>query len=84
MNNTLLSGKTKNTTVLYEDGWEDKSIYISKELDATVFSFQIHDSHLWMYLLYDCGKEIDRYSPIPDYWDDGLSEEEKNSWKGSA
>lgn len=76
-----------NTTVFYPDGyieWDDSSEFISKELNASVFSFHIHDGDLWMYLLYNNGKVVDQFNPIPDYWDANLSEEEIESWKGNA
>jgi hypothetical protein len=76
-----------NTTVFYPDSylkWDDSSEFISKKLKATVFSFHIHDGDLWMYILYHNGKIIDKFNPIPDYWDDSLSDEEIDSWRGSA
>lgn len=76
-----------NTSVFYPDGyleWDNTSEFLSKELAAKVFSFHIHDGDLWMYILYHSGKIIDQFNPIPDYWDDNLSEEEINSWKGNA
>lgn len=76
-----------NTSVFYPDGyleWDDSSEFISIELNATVFSLHIHDGDLWMYLLYNNGKIVDQFNPVPAYWDDNLSEEEIESWKGSA
>lgn len=76
-----------NTTVFYPDGyieWDDSSAFISKELNATVFSFHIHDGDLWMYLLYNNGQIVDQFNPVPDYWDENLSDEEIASWKGNA
>ena len=64
--------------------WDKSSEFISKELNAPVFSFHIHDGDLWMYLLFVNGKTVDQFNPIPDYWDNNLSEEEIESWKGHA
>ncbi len=75
-----------NTSVLYPDDyleWDDSSEFISRELHAPVFSFHIHDSDFWMYILYHDGEIKDRFNPIPDYWDDALSEKEMNRWKGN-
>jgi hypothetical protein len=76
-----------NTSVLYPDDyleWDNSAEFISRELNATVFSLHIHDSDLWMYILYNNGQVIDKFNPVPDYWEDNLSEEEINSWKGDA
>ncbi|MEP7141536.1 MAG: hypothetical protein ABI707_01640 [Ferruginibacter sp.] len=83
----IISEANGNTSVFYPDGyleWDDSSEFISKELNATVFSFHIHDSDLWMYLLYNNGQIVDQFNPVPDYWDDNLSEKEIESWKGSS
>jgi hypothetical protein len=37
-----------------------------------------------MYELYVNGKTVDQFNPIPDYWSDEMSEEEKASWGGNA
>jgi hypothetical protein len=76
-----------NTSILYPDGyleWDNSSEFISKGLNATVFSFHIHDGDLWMYVLYHNGQLVDQFNPIPDYWDDNFSEVEIASWKGNA
>jgi hypothetical protein len=76
-----------NTSVFYPVGyleWDNSSEFISKELNATVFSFHIHDGDLWMYVLYNNGQVADQFNPVPDYWDDNLSDEEINSWKGNV
>ena len=67
-----------NTSVLYPSGyleWDKSSAFISKELNTTVFSFHIHDADLWMYVLYFNGEIVDQFNPIPDYWDDEISDE---------
>ena len=76
-----------NTTIFYPDGyleWDDSSEFISRELNATVFSLHIHDGDLWMYLLYNNGKVVDQFNPVPDYWDENITNEEIESWKGNA
>jgi hypothetical protein len=76
-----------NTTIFCPYGyveWDDSSEFISRELNATVFSLHIHDSDLWMYLLYNNGKVVDQFNPVPDYWDENITEEEIESWKGNA
>ena len=64
--------------------WDKSSEFISEDLSAPVFSFHIHDGDLWMYVLFVNGEQVDRFNPLPDYWDDNTSKEEMESWKGSA
>jgi hypothetical protein len=71
-----------NVSVFYPNGfveWDESSAYISKELKTTVFSFHIHDGDFWMYILYNNGQIIDQFNPIPDYWDENISDEEMES-----
>jgi len=86
-NYCIIEEANGNTSVLYPDDfteWDDSSKFISKELEATVFSFHIHDGDFWMYTLFHNGFIVDQFNPIPDYWDDNLSKEEIDSWKGNA
>jgi hypothetical protein len=32
-----------------------------------------------MYILYNNGQIIDQFNPIPDYWDENISDEEMES-----
>jgi hypothetical protein len=83
----IVQEENGNTSIFYPDSyleWDDSSAFISKELEAKVFSFHIHDGDLWMYILYDNGNIIDQFNPIPDYWDENISEKEITAWKGNA
>lgn len=83
----IIDEENGNVSVFYPNGyleWDDSSAYLSKELNATVFSFHIHDGDFWMYVLYNDGQIIDQFNPIPDYWDETISDEEIESWKGNA
>ncbi|MBL7712529.1 MAG: hypothetical protein JNL13_08705 [Chitinophagaceae bacterium] len=76
-----------NTTIFYPGSyleWDDSSSFISRALNATVFSLHIHDGDLWMYLLYNNGKLVDQFNPVPDYWDENIPDEETQRWKGNA
>jgi hypothetical protein len=76
-----------NTTIFNPHAfldWEDSSEFISNDLKASVFSFHIHDGDLWMYTLYHNGELIDQFNPIPDYWDENISQDDINILKGSA
>ena len=64
--------------------WDKSSEFISKDLNAPVFSFHIHDGDLWMYIFFVNGEVVDQFNPVPDYWDENTTEEEIQSWKGNA
>lgn len=75
-----------NATVLYPASfldWDGASEHLSKFLNKSVFSLHVHDSDLWMYLFFVNGQEIDRFNPIPDYWEE-LPDDELHSWAGDA
>ncbi len=37
-----------------------------------------------MYVFFVNGETIDQFNPLPDYWQESVSEEEVESWKGNA
>lgn len=83
----VIEEANNNTTIFYPYGyleWDKSSESISRELSAPVFSFHIHDGDLWMYILYVNGQIVDQFNPIPDYWDENISDTEIESWKGDA
>ncbi|MCC9604525.1 hypothetical protein LOC68_27590 [Blastopirellula sp. JC732] len=83
----VLAGEGDRVSILYPSDffdWDAASQYLSRVLSTPVFSFHIHDEDLWMYLLFRKGQPIDAFNPIPDYWDDNLSEEEIFYWSGNA
>ncbi len=57
---------------------------ISSRLQKAVFFLHIHDDDLWMYTLFRNGVRIDGFNPIPDYWSDDISDEERAACKGNA
>ena len=83
----VLSGEDLRWSVLYPwefFEWDEASQYLSSELKVPVFSFHIHDEDLWMFLLFDKGELVAQFNPLPDYWDDSISDEERASWSGDA
>ena len=83
----VISEANGNTTIFNPYAyleWDRSSEFISKNLNAPVYSFHIHDGSLWMYILYVNGETVDRFNPIPDYWDENVSKEEIQSWKGDV
>jgi hypothetical protein len=82
----VIHGRNGNTIVLYPSSygqWDESSAFLSKDLNAPTFSFHIHDGDLWMYLLYVGGEEVDRFNPVPDYWEK-IDNSEVQRWKGDA
>ena len=57
---------------------------LSKQLKAPVFLFHIHDGDFWMYWLFASGRQVDHFTPIPDYWGESESEENLQECAGNA
>ena len=56
-------------------------MHFRKKISSYVMLLYIYDEDFWGYFLYDKGKEIDRFSPEPEYFGgDGNSVK----YKGSA
>ena len=73
-------------TVLYPAefyDWDESSQFFSMETGKPAFSFHIHDGDLWMFVLYQEGKVVDQFNPIPEYWKD-VDAKERQSWRGNA
>ena len=64
--------------------WDEASKAITLSLRKAVFSPHIHDGDLWMYTLYQNGIQIDAFNPIPDYWDEDITDQEREANKGNA
>jgi hypothetical protein len=86
-NGCIIDEANANVSIVYPRFYsegDDSAAFISKELNATVFAFHIHDGDFWMYVLYNNGQVVDQFNPIPDYWDSDISDEAIESWKGNA
>jgi hypothetical protein len=82
----LLEDKSR-CSVLYPWGffnWDEASCHLSADLGVPVFSFHIHDGDLWMFTLFNKGEQVAQFNPLPEYWDDGISDEERAAWSGDA
>jgi hypothetical protein len=82
----LVSEGSGGVTVLYPGNffdWDGASQFLSNRLGKPVFSFHIHDGDLWMYSLFENGKVVDQFNPVPDYWQE-LEDEGRCSWQGNA
>jgi len=75
------------TTIMYPSyflEWDECSKFMSRDMNAPVFSCHIHDGDFWMYILFFNGEIKDQFMPIPDYFDEHISSDELDSWKGDA
>jgi hypothetical protein len=86
-NTLVLLEKDSRCSVLYPWDffeWDEASQFLSSHLKVSVFSFHIHDGDLWMFVLFDKGEQVAQFNPLPEYWDDSISDEERASWSGDA
>lgn len=73
-------------SILFNDGcagYEGLAEAVSKELGKTVLLTYIYDEDFWGYFLYENGRELDRFCPMPDYFEE-QSGEEREKMKGDA
>lgn len=73
-------------TILFNEdciGYEGLAEAISKESGKTVLVLYIYDGDYWGYHLFDNGTELDRFEPMPDYFEE-VSEEKKQKVTGNA
>jgi hypothetical protein len=83
----VISESEGNTTVIYPSMFielDEVSAYLSQSLHVPVFSLHIHDGDLWMYVLFINGEDVDQFNPIPDYWSDNITEDERQRWAGNS
>lgn len=55
---------------------EEVAQHLSRQLEAPVITFMVHDSDILMYQLYDNGQMLDEYNSCPGYFDGDASMEE--------
>jgi len=83
----VLYNANGNTSLLFPSDsldWWDISEALSRTLKKVVLSLHIHDGDFWMYILYKNGVQIDAFNPIPDYWIEDISEQEREDNRGNA
>jgi ankyrin repeat protein len=54
---------------------------LSSKLKTSVFCFMVHDSDIFVYLLYDKGAFIDQYDSRPDYFGP-VTDQHRKEWAG--
>lgn len=74
----------KGIQILLNEGnvtFDKFSEQLSEKLNTWLMFLYIYDEDFWGYFLYDKGKEIDRFSPEPDYFGE---DEEPKTYSGNA
>lgn len=77
----------QKVSVLYPSNfydWDEASKHLSEKLKTSVFAFHIHDGDLWMFTFFHNGEQVAQFNPLPEYWDDSISSEERQFWSGDA
>lgn len=64
------------------NGYDKLTDALSEELNKPVMLLYIYDEDFWGYYFYENGKEVDCFSPMPDYFGEAVSEEEVNRFAG--
>ncbi len=64
-------------------GYEYLAEAITNEFGKIILLLYIYDGDYWAYILYDNGKVMDQFNPMPDYFEE-VSEEEIQKSKGNA
>lgn len=69
--------------LLNEDcvGYEDFAKALSEKISSHVMLLYIYDEDFWGYFLYDKGREMDRFSPDPEYFGE---DEDCEKYSGNA
>lgn len=76
----------KGVSILFNDhciGYEKLAETLSKEVKQPVMLLYIYDEDFWGYFLYDNGKEIDFFSPMPDCLGE-ITEDEYKKFSGNS
>lgn len=85
-NSIVVSESAGGVTVLYPADfldWDDAAQHLSHRVGRPVFSFHIHDGDFWMYVLFENGEVVDRFNPLPDYWQT-VDDDERVAWQGDT
>src|SRR4029077_15963225 len=86
-NTVVLLEEDSKCSVLYPWrflDWDEASQQLFALLNVPVFSLHIHDGDLWMFVLFDKGEQVAQFNPLPEYWDDSISAEERRLCAGEA
>lgn len=78
----IVDSSNRNSTILFPSLFNHWGLSqeLSYKLKTAVLTLEIHDGDFWFFILYDNGKEIVKFNPIPEYYDENVKKEEMNSW----
>lgn len=71
----------KGVLILFNEGcngYDELAKELSEEINSPVLLLYIYDDDFWGYYFYENGKEIDCFYPMPDYFDEGVTQERLN------
>lgn len=77
----------RGSTVLFNEdccGYEELAMELSENLSSPVLLLYIYDEDFWGYYFYEKGVELDRFSPMPDYFEDCTPQERQRCAGNSA
>lgn len=77
----------QGVTVLFNEGgcgYEELAKGLSEELPSPVLLLYIYDEDFWGYYFYEGGAELDRFSPMPDYFEEYSPKERQRCAGNSA
>ena len=80
-------GLERGSIVLFNEdcfGYEELAIQLSGNLPSPVLLLYIYDGDFWGYFLYEKRKEVDQFSPMPDYFEDCSPQEMQRCAGNSA
>src|SRR5580700_7770007 len=85
----LVTDSKNGWTTVYDERSDSQNIEIlrglakglSSKLKTAVTAMMVHDSDLFVYLIYEHGELIDQFDSKPDYFGP-VSEAQKKEWRG--
>jgi ankyrin repeat protein len=85
----LVTDAKNGWTTVYDERSESQNIEVLRELakglssklKTAVIAMMVHDSDIFVYLIYEKGKLIDQFDSKPDYFGP-VSEAQKKEWRG--
>lgn len=67
----------------YCSGYDGLAQKLSENVDGLVMVLYIYDEDFWGYYLYQNGKHLDTFNPMPDYFEE-VDDEERRKFAGNA
>ena len=85
----LITDSKNGWTTVYDEESESQDVNVlhrlakdlSSKLKTAVIAMMVHDSDIFVYLVYEDGELIDQFDSKPDYFGP-VSEAQKKEWRG--